>query len=102
MVWFITTTFIILKKWADFVSLSTTTQMAPYPREVQGNSETIVSDRDPRFRSRFWISLSESMDARLQQRTLAHSQTNGQLESTIQIHERHASSMCAKFWWKLG
>ena len=39
-----------------------------YIREIvklHGVSESIVSERDPRFQSRFWRSLSEALDTKL-------------------------------------
>ena len=50
-------------------------------------SESIVSDRDPIFQSRFWRSLSETLGTKLQISTAAHPQTDGQSERTIQILE---------------
>ena len=52
---------------------------------MHGVPESIVSDRDPRFQSRFWRSLSEAVGTKLQLSTAAHPQTNGQSERTIQI-----------------
>jgi len=49
--------------------------------------ETIVSDRDPRFRSRFWVNLSIALGIKLHSSTAAHPQTDGQSERTIQILE---------------
>ena len=61
-----------------------------YLREIirlHGVPETIVSDRDPRFQSRLWISLSQAMGTKLHPSTAAHPQTDGQSERTIQILE---------------
>jgi len=40
--------------------------------------ETIVSDRDPRFRSRFWKDLSEAMGTKLQSSTMTCPQIDNQ------------------------
>ena len=61
-----------------------------YLREIiriHGVPETIVSDRDPRFQSRLWISLSQALGTKLHPSTAAHPQTDGQSERTIQILE---------------
>jgi len=50
---------------------------------LHGMPETIVSDRDPQFRLRFWKGLSEAMGTKLQPSTMAHSQADGQSERTI-------------------
>ena len=39
---------------------------------LHGVSETIMSDRDPRFQSILWKSLFEAMDTKLQPRASAH------------------------------
>ena len=54
---------------------------------IHGVPETIVSDRDPRFQSRLWISLSQALGTKLHPSTAAHPQTDGQSERTIQILE---------------
>ena len=46
-----------------------------------------VSDRDPRFTSRFWPSLQTALGTRLHFSTTFHPQTDGQLERTIQTLE---------------
>ena len=48
---------------------------------------SIVSDRDPRFTSRFWPSLQTALGTRLHFSTTFHPQTNGQSERTIQTLE---------------
>ncbi|CAA0825651.1 Unknown protein, partial [Striga hermonthica] len=48
---------------------------------------TIVSDRDPRFVSRFWHSLHEAMGTKLEFSSAYHLKTDGQSERTIQTLE---------------
>ena len=54
---------------------------------LHGVPVSIVSDRDPRFTSRFWSSLQDAMGTRLHFSTAFHSQTDGQSERTIQMLE---------------
>ena len=49
--------------------------------------KSIVSDRDPKFTSRFWESLHRAMGTQLKFSTTFHPQTDGQSERTIQILE---------------
>ncbi|KAG8480932.1 hypothetical protein CXB51_025599 [Gossypium anomalum] len=48
---------------------------------------SIVSDRDPRFTSRFWKKLQEALGSKLHFTTAFHPQTDGQSERIIQILE---------------
>ncbi|GKE62696.1 putative reverse transcriptase domain-containing protein, partial [Tanacetum coccineum] len=48
---------------------------------------SIISDRDSRFKSRFWQSMQEALGTRLDISTAYHPQTDGQSESTIQTLE---------------
>ncbi|GJX88355.1 putative reverse transcriptase domain-containing protein [Tanacetum coccineum] len=48
---------------------------------------SIISDRDPRFTSRFWKSLQNALGTQLHMSTTYHPQTDGQSERTIQILE---------------
>jgi hypothetical protein len=48
---------------------------------------SIISDRDPRFTSRFWQSLQATMGTKLKFSTAFHPQTDGQSERTIQTLE---------------
>ena len=46
-----------------------------------------VSDRDPRFTSRFWSSLQDAIGTRVHFSTAFHPQTDGQSERTIHTLE---------------
>jgi len=46
--------------------------------------DSIVSDRDPRFTSRFWQSLQATLGTQLRMSFAYHPQTDGQFERTIQ------------------
>ena len=54
---------------------------------LHGVPVSIVSDRDPRFTSRFWPSLQTALGTRLHFITAFHPQTDGQSERTIQTLE---------------
>ena len=54
---------------------------------LHGVPVSIVSDRDPRFTSRFWPSLQIALGTRLYFSTTFHPQTDGQSERTIQTLE---------------
>ena len=54
---------------------------------LHGVPISIVSDRDPRFTSRFWSSLQDSMGTRLHFSTAFHPQIDGQSKRTIQMLE---------------
>jgi len=48
---------------------------------------SIVSDRDPRFTSRFWQTLQSAMVSKLTMSSAYHPQTDGQSERKIQSLE---------------
>ena len=61
-----------------------------YIREIvrlHGVSVSIVSDMDPRFTTHFLKSFQKAMGTHLMMSTAFHSQTDGQLEMTIQVLE---------------
>jgi hypothetical protein len=54
---------------------------------LHGVPSSIVSDRDPRFTSRFWESLNKALGTKLRMSSAYHPQTDGQTERTIQSLE---------------
>ena len=54
---------------------------------LHGVPISIVSNRDPRFTSRFWCSLQDAMGTRLHFSTTFHPQNDGKSERTIQTLE---------------
>ena len=54
---------------------------------MHGVPASIVSDRDPRFTSRFWHSLQKALGTKLSFSTAFHPQTDGQSERVIQVLE---------------
>ncbi|GJY78796.1 retrotransposon protein, putative, ty3-gypsy subclass [Tanacetum coccineum] len=65
--------------------------------QVFNMSAAIVSDRDPRFTSRFWKGLQKAWGTRLKFSTAFHPETDGQSERTIQTLEDMLRS-CALEW----
>nr|GFB93112.1 putative reverse transcriptase domain-containing protein [Tanacetum cinerariifolium] len=83
-----------LTKSAHFLPVKTTDSMENltqlYLKEVvcrHGIQISIISDRDSKFTSRFWRSLQEALGTRLDMSTAYHSETDGQIERTIQTLE---------------
>jgi len=83
-----------LTKSAHFILINISfpvSQLAEiYIREIvklHGVPSSIVSDRDPRFTSRFWKSLQEALGSKFSLISAYHPQTDGQTERTIQSLE---------------
>ncbi|KAL6141676.1 hypothetical protein ACLB2K_059964 [Fragaria x ananassa] len=64
---------------------------------LHGVPESIVSDRDPRFASKFWGALQAALGTRLHFNTAFHPQTDGQSERTIQTLEDMLRSCALQF-----
>nr|GFD09421.1 retrotransposon protein, Ty3-gypsy subclass, putative [Tanacetum cinerariifolium] len=64
---------------------------------LHGTPSAIVSDRDPRFTSRFWKGLQKAWGTRLKFSIAFHPQTDGQSERTLQTLEDMLRS-CALEW----
>ena len=83
-----------LTKSAHFISINiifsleklTTLYISEVVR-LHGVPSGIVSDRDPRFTSRFWESLNRALGTKLRLSSAYHPQTDGQTERTIQSLE---------------
>ena len=54
---------------------------------LHGLPEVLISDRDPRFTSRFWRSLFDLLGTEIRMSTAFHPQTDGQSERMIQTLE---------------
>ena len=83
-----------LTKSAHFLPYNNTTTMDTFASmymdrviRYHGAPVSVVSDRDPRFTSRFWNSLHRAMGTNLNLSTAYHPQTDGQSERTIQTLE---------------
>ena len=64
---------------------------------LHGIPVSIVSDRDPRFTSRFWESLQKALGTKLHFSTAFHPQTDGQSERTIQTLEEMLQACVVEF-----
>ena len=71
-----------------------------YLKEIvtrHGIPKSIVSDRDPRFNSRFWRQFQGCLGTKLKMSTAYHPQTDGQSERTIQTIEDMLRSCALDF-----
>ncbi|MCH88536.1 retrotransposon protein [Trifolium medium] len=83
-----------LMKLAHFIAIKTG-MLVPKLAEIyveqivrlHGIPSSIVSDRDPRFTSRFWESFQKALGTKLRLSSAYHPQTDGQSERTIQSLE---------------
>ena len=80
-----------LTKSAHFLPIRVTYNTDRYAKvyleeivKLHGVPISIVSDRDPKFTSRFWHSLQTALGMSLKFSTAFHPQTDGQSERTIQ------------------
>ncbi|XP_058784742.1 uncharacterized protein LOC131659586 [Vicia villosa] len=83
-----------LTKSAHFLPVKTTHKVSHLARlfvleivRLHGVPSSIVSDRDPKFTSRFWTTFHQEMGTELNLSTSNHPQTDGQTERTIQTIE---------------
>src|SRR5580765_777218 len=83
-----------LTKSAHFLPVRTTYKVEDLARvyvaeivRLHGVPTSIVSDRDPKFTSRFWNALHEALRTKLRLSSAYHPQTDGQTERTIQSLE---------------
>ena len=93
-----------LTKSAHFLPIrwgSTLEQLAEkYISEIvrlHGVPVSIMSDRDPRFTSRFWESLQKALGTKLHFSTAFHPQTDGQSDRTIQTLEKMLKACVIEF-----
>ncbi|KAA3466339.1 DNA/RNA polymerases superfamily protein [Gossypium australe] len=83
-----------LTKYAHFIRIRTDYSLDRLAKlyiseivRLHGVPLSVISDRDPRFTSRFWKKLQETLGTKLNFSTAFHPQTDGQSEQVIQIFE---------------
>ena len=63
---------------------------------LHGLPDSVVSDRDPKFTSKFWRHLFELCDVKLKMSTSHHPQTDGSSEVMNQMVENYLRCYCSK------
>ena len=62
---------------------------------LHGLPESIISDRDTRFTSKFWISLMELLQVKINMSMAFHPESDGQTEQVNQTLEQYIRSYCS-------
>ena len=83
-----------LSKVAHFIPVKSTYKVVNivdiFMKEIfrlHGIPKIVITDRDAKFTSRFWMSLFKGMDTKLDFSTTYHPQTDGQTERVNQVLE---------------
>ena len=89
-------------KMAHFIPLTTEVPIEQlalmFLKEIwryHGLPESIISDRDSRFTSKFWTSLMKLLGVKLNVSTAFHPETDGQTERVNQTLEQYIRSYCS-------
>ena len=87
---------------AHFIPLSTDTPIKEIANiflqeiwSLHGLPNSVVSDRDSRFQSKFWLCVMELLDVDVRMSTAFHPQTDRQTERVNQILEQYLRSYCS-------
>ncbi|KAA3470518.1 Gag protease polyprotein [Gossypium australe] len=86
-----------LTKSAHFIPVRTVESYIFEIVRLHGVPISIISDRDPRFTSRFWKKLQEALGSKLYFSTAFHPQMDGQFERVNQILEDMLSCCILEF-----
>ena len=89
-------------KMAHFIPLSTDTPIKEianiFLREIwrlHGLPSSVVSDRDSRFQSKFWLEVMDALKVDVRLSMAFHPQTDGQTERVNQILEQYLRCYCS-------
>ena len=98
-----------LTKSAHFLAIRATDSVGKlaeiYRDEIMrlhGVPVSIVSDRDPRFTSRFWEGFQRAWGTKLSFSTAFHPQTDGQSERDHSDLRRYVEGLCIRLGWQVG